>query len=57
MAMECLREMMINEKAPEDLKQMSDQDLLQSIGALKEGKLTIAGLLMVGKNEPVQYFL
>lgn len=57
MAMECLREMMINEKAPEDLKQMSDQDLLQSIGALKEGKLTIAGLLMVGKNSLIEKYV
>ena len=57
MAMECLREMMTNETAPEDLKQMSDQDLLQSIGALREGKLTIAGLLMIGKSSFIEKYI
>lgn len=56
-AMECLREMMAQEAAPEDMKQMTDQDLLQSIGALKEGKLTTAGLLMVGKTHLIEKYV
>ena len=53
-ALERLREMMAEESAPQELLNMSDEDLLQAIGALREGKLTVAGLLMTGKPGPLQ---
>lgn len=56
-AMECLREMMAREAAPEDMRLLSDQDLLQNIGALREGKLTIAGLLMAGKSQLIEKYV
>ena len=56
-AMECLREMMAREAAPDDLRLMSDQDLLQSIGALRDGRLTIAGLLMAGRPQLIEQYV
>ena len=56
-ALERLREMMSQETAPLELQRMSDEDLLQSIGALQEGKLTIAGLLMVGKSQFIEKYV
>ena len=56
-ALERLREMMSQETAPLELQRMSDEDLLQSIGALKEGRMTIAGLLMVGKMQFIEKYV
>ena len=56
-AREPLREMMSQETAPLELQRMSDEDLLQSIGALKEGRMTIAGLLMVGKMQFIEKYV
>lgn len=56
-ALERLREMMSQETAPLELQRMSDEDLLQSIGALKEGRMTIAGLLMVGKSQFIEKYV
>ena len=56
-ALERLREMMAEESAPQELLSMSDEDLLQAIGALKEGKLTVAGLLMTGKPRLIEKYV
>ena len=56
-AMERLREMMAQETTPLELQRMSDEDLLQSIGAIKEGKMIIAGVLMVGKPQYIEKYV
>lgn len=56
-AIECLRQMLVQETTPDDLQQMNDYDLLRSIGAVKEGRLTIAGLLMTGKVELIEKYV
>ncbi len=53
-AMECLRDMMATESAPDDMRRLSNQDLLTSVGAIREGKLTIAGLLMAGRSPLIE---
>jgi len=50
-AMESLRESGQAERAPEELIRRSDQELLQSLGLLRSGKLTRAGLLLCGSEE------
>jgi ATP-dependent DNA helicase RecG len=49
-AMEALREVARKEKAPEDLMALSDFDLLATLGVVKNGSLTRAGLLLAGKE-------
>ncbi len=56
-AMERLREMMAQESAPMEMQRMNDEDLLQSVGALKDGKLNIAGLLMIGKPSLIEKYV
>lgn len=56
-ALERLREMMAEEAAPQELLRMRDEDLLQAIGALKEGRLTVAGLLMAGKAKLIEQYV
>ena len=56
-ALERLREMMAEESAPQELLRMSDRDLLQAIGALKESRLTVAGLLMAGKSQLIEKYV
>lgn len=56
-AMERVRTMMSQEHAPDTLVSMSDEDLLKSIGALKDGKLTIGGLLVVGNNGAIEKYV
>jgi ATP-dependent DNA helicase RecG len=41
---------MSEEHAPDTLLKMSNEDLLKSIGALKDGKLSFGGLLIVGNT-------
>jgi len=53
-AMERVRMIMAEEHAPDTLIKMSDEDLLKSIGALKDGKLTFGGLLIVGNTQHFQ---
>jgi hypothetical protein len=43
--MEQLREAARREKAPAELLQMSDLDLLETLGVIHKIKLTLAGLL------------
>ncbi|MFZ5354603.1 MAG: RNA-binding domain-containing protein [Bacillota bacterium] len=56
-AMERIRTMMSQERAPETLYNMSDEDLLSSIGAIKNGNLTFGGLLIVGNNEAIAKYV
>lgn len=53
-AMERLREAAAREKAPEDLLQKSDQDLLGAIGLIRGGRLLRAGLLLVGNTDAIR---
>lgn len=50
-AIEKIREVARKERAPQDLLNLSDQDLLENLGLIKHGQLTQAGLLLVGKKE------
>lgn len=56
-AMERIRLMMSEERVPETLSSMPDEDLLSSIGAIKSGKLTYGGLLLVGSNEAIAKYM
>lgn len=52
-AMERIREMMSAERGSEIFNNMNDEDLLTSIGALKNNCLTKGGLLLVGKPDAI----
>jgi ATP-dependent DNA helicase RecG len=56
-AMEQLREAARREKAPLELLQMSDLDLLETLGVIHNRKLTLAGLLLAGKAEAIREHL
>ena len=56
-AMEQLREAATRDKAPAELLQMSDIDLLDSLGVIRNRKLTLAGLLIAGKDEAIREYL
>jgi len=56
-AMEQLREASRKERAPEDLLKLTDIELLGAMGVLKGGRLTRAGLLLVGKNDAIEKYL
>lgn len=49
-AVERLREEARKERTPGDLLRLSDVDLLETVGVVREGRLTRAGLLLVGKE-------
>jgi ATP-dependent DNA helicase RecG len=53
-AMERLREAACAEGAPGDLTGQADRDLLASLGVLRSGRLTVAGLLLAGRAEVVR---
>ncbi|WP_338778632.1 RNA-binding domain-containing protein [Metabacillus sp. FJAT-52054] len=53
-AMERIREFMSRERADHNLLSLSDEDLLTSIGALKEGFFTKGALLLTGKPESIE---
>ncbi len=53
-ALEQLRETARSEKAPEELLSLSDIDLLNVLGLIKSGSLTIAGLLLAGNSKSLQ---
>ena len=55
--MEKIREIMRTENAPTTLGNKTDEDLLNSIGAIKENKFTFGGLLIVGKNEALDRYI
>ena len=53
-AMERLRESARREKAPDDLLQKPDRDLLGTIGLIRNGHLTRAGILLAGTAEAIR---
>lgn len=57
LSMERLREMAARERAPEDLVQLSDHDLLQALGVVHSGRMTRAGLLLVGSERSIREHL
>ena len=50
-AMERLREIAAQERAPSDLLDLGDLDLLAALGVLDDGRLTRAGLLLAGRTQ------
>ncbi|MED4015772.1 RNA-binding domain-containing protein [Sutcliffiella cohnii] len=56
-AMERIREIMSRERVDQTLLSLSDKDLLESIGALKDGYLTKGALLLVGKPDAISRIL
>ena len=53
--MEALRELMHEAGAPRDLVGLSDPDLLHALGLLDaDNRLSVAGLLLVGRSEAIQ---
>lgn len=52
-ALEKLRHLASQEKAPRDLISLGNEDFLASLGCLKNGLLTRAGLLLCGKGEAI----
>lgn len=56
-AMERVREIMSRERVDEHLLSLSDEDLLRSIGALKDNYFTKGSLLLVGKPEAISKFI
>lgn len=53
-AMERLRDAASEEKAPTELLEQSDLDLLVSLGVVRDGRLTRAGVLIAGKPGVIQ---
>ena len=53
-AMERLRETARRERAPDDLLQKSDRELLVALGLLRNGLLLRAGILLVGTAEAIR---
>lgn len=52
-AMEKLRETAARERAPSDLLGLDDEELLDAIGVLRRGRMTVAGLLLAGSREAI----
>ncbi len=55
-AIETLRRNAAKEQAPPDLLSLENHDFLKSLGLTKNGQLTKAGLLLIGKEESIQEF-
>jgi ATP-dependent DNA helicase RecG len=53
-AMEKLREVAAQDRAPVDLLQLSDEELLNAIGVIRDGKPTQAALLLGGSPKSIQ---
>ncbi len=56
-ALERLRAGARRERAPEELLRRTDREMLGTIGALREGKLTRAGLLLAGSDDAIREFV
>lgn len=56
-AMERLRDAARHERAPEELLRKGDVELLETLGAIRGGKFTRAGLLLAGKEAAIQEHL
>lgn len=52
-AMEVLRAAAAREKAPDDLLDLSDIDLLNSLSLIKSGNITRAGIILAGKERSI----
>lgn len=52
-ALEALKAIAAEERAPRELLALSDEDFLSQLQLLKQGKLTKAGLLLCGKPEAI----
>lgn len=52
-AIEILRREMNQLNAPRDLLECSDEDLCEKLGICKDGKMTVGGLLTVGREEAI----
>ena len=53
-AMEKLREIAAQERAPAELLRLGDEDLLDAIGVLRHGRLTRAGVLLGGSSAAIR---
>lgn len=56
-AMETLRNLAKAERAPEDLLQLSDLDLLNTLGLIRHGQITRAAILLAGTEEALREYL
>ena len=56
-ALEELKKNAVREQAPADLLSLGDCDLLESLGLIVNGQLTIAGLILIGKEESIREYL
>lgn len=56
-AMETLRNLAKSERAPEDLLQLSDEDLLNTLGLIRNGEVTRAAILLAGTEEALREHL
>lgn len=56
-AMEALRNQAAKERAPEDLLKLSDAELLSTLGLVRHGKLTRAGLLLAGTEAAIREYV
>lgn len=56
-AMEALRYQSSKEHAPADLLKLSDAELLRNLGLLQQGKLTRAGVLLVGTETALREYV
>ncbi len=52
-AMEHLRDLARKERAPNELIGISDSDLIDSLRLTRDGRLTVAGLLIAGKSQAI----
>lgn len=56
-AMETLRNLAKSDRAPEDLLQLSDEDLLNTLGLIRNGEVTRAAILLAGTEEALREHL
>lgn len=56
-AVEVLKKIAAKEQAPEDLLSLQDHDFLASLGLIINGRLSKAGLLLIGKEASIREYL
>lgn len=56
-ALEELKKISTKEHAPTDLISLSDHDFLKSLGLVENNQLTIAGLLLIGKEASIKEYI
>lgn len=52
-----LRNLAKSERAPADLLQLSDEDLLNTLGLIRTGQVTRAAILLAGTEEALREYL